>query len=85
MKKFIKTKSLHRMLCTLLLLCAGVVSAMANTSTYYYRADVEAKLTNGATGGGKVYVTTDPRSTPSYTSASDYTQGDQDVVGDYGQ
>lgn len=73
------------MLCTLLLLCAGVVSAMANTSTYYYRADVEAKLTNGATGGGKVYVTTDPQSTPSYTSTSDFTEGQQSVVGDYGQ
>ena len=85
MKKVIKTKSMHRMLCTLLLLCAGVVSAMANTSTYYYRADVEAKLTNGVTGGGKVYVTTDPQSTPSYTSTSDYTVGQQDVVGDYGQ
>ena len=78
-------KNLRRMLCTLLLLCAGVVSAMANTSTYYYRADVEAKLTNGVTGGGKVYVTTDPQSTPSYTSTSDYTVGQQDVVGDYGQ
>lgn len=85
MKRMIQTKQLHRMLCTLLLLCAGVVSAMANTSTYYYHADVEAKLTNGATGGGKVYVTTDPRSTPSYTSTSDYTEGQQSVVGDYGQ
>ena len=85
MNRIMFKKYLHRMLCTLLLLCAGVVSAMANTSTYYYRADVEARLTNGATGGGKVYVTTDPQSTPSYTSYSDYTQGDQDVVGDYGQ
>ena len=84
MNRVIFTKNLHRMLCTLLLLCAGVVSAMA-TSTYYYRADVEAKLTNGTTGGGKVYVTTDPQSTPSYTSTSDYTSDSQDVVGDYGQ
>lgn len=84
MKRMIQTKQLHRMLCTLLLLCAGVVPAMA-TSTYYYHADVEAKLTNGTTGGGKVYVTTDPQSTPSYTSTSDYTSDSQDVVGDYGQ
>lgn len=85
MKRMIQTKQLHRMLCALLLLCAGVVSAMANTSTYYYRADVEARLTNGNTGGGKVYVTTNPQSTPSFTSTSDYTEGQQDVVGDNGQ
>lgn len=83
MNRVIFTKNLHRMLCTLLLLCAGVGSTMA-TSTYYYRADVEAKLTDGTTGGGKVYVTTDPQSTPSYTSTSDYTEDQQDVVGDYG-
>ena len=37
MKKVIKTKSLHRMLCTLLLLCAGITSAMARVlaSDYY--------------------------------------------------
>ena len=84
MNRIMFKKYLRRMLCTLLLLCAGVVSAMA-TSTYYYHADVEAKLTNGATGGGKVYVTTDPQSTPSYTSTSDFAEGQQSVVGDYGQ
>ncbi len=32
-----------------------------------------------------MYVTTDPQSTPSYTSTSDFAEGQQSVVGDYGQ
>ncbi len=83
-RNILPKRQLHRWLCTMLLMLAGVVSTMA-TSTYYYRADVTAKLTDGTTGGGKVYVTTDPQATASYTSETHYTSNYQKVVGDYGQ
>lgn len=86
MKKVIKSKSLHRMLCTLLFLCAGITSALAlTTSTYYYNATVTATKTDGTTGGGKVYVTTSARTTPSYTNSTSSTgKQSQDIVGESG-
>ncbi len=64
---------LHRWICTLTLLMVGWLSAMANTSTFYYNATVTATLTNGTTGGGKVYVTTNGLETPEYKSTSSTT------------
>ena len=86
MKRIIQTKQLYRILCTLLLLCAGVTSALAlTTSTYYYNATVTAKKTDGTTGGGKVYVTTSARTTPSYTNSTSSTgTQSQDIVGESG-
>lgn len=65
MKKVIKTKSLHRMLCTLLLLCAGVVSAIAGTGSDYY---FKATATPSPTAGGKVYVSKTSTNSPSYVT-----------------
>ena len=86
MKRITLKKNLLRMQCTLLLLCAGVTSALAlTTSTYYYNASVTAKKTDGTTGGGKVYVTTSARTTPSYTNSTSSTGiQSQDIVGESG-
>lgn len=65
MKKVIKTKSLHRMLCTLLLLCAGIVSAMAGTGSDYY---FKVTATPDPTAGGKVYVAKESTNNPSYVN-----------------
>lgn len=64
MKKVIKSKSLHRMLCTLLLLCAGVTLAMAS-SDRYYQANVSVK----DNGSGLVYVN-NTSSQPNYQPTS---------------
>ena len=66
MKKVIKTKSLHRMLCTLLLLCAGVTSAVAGGtgSDFYFKATA----TPSPTAGGKVYVSKTSTNSPSYVT-----------------
>lgn len=75
---------MNRMLCTLFLLCGGLLSAMA-TSTYYYKATVTAKMSDGTTGGGKVYVTTNSSASPSYTSTSSTTgTQSQDIMGSNG-
>lgn len=60
-------KYLRRMLCTLLLLCAGVVSAMAGTASDYY-----FKVTATATpnGYGKVYVSRESTNDPDYQNTS---------------
>ena len=68
MKMVIKLKSLHRMLCTLLFLCAGVLSAMADSQTYYFTANVSVN----PTGGGKVYVNTATSSSPNYQTTSSF-------------
>lgn len=84
MNRFMLKKYLHRMLCTLLLLCGGLLSAMG-TSTYYYNATVTAKMSDGTTGGGKVYVTTNSNTTPSYTSTTSTTgTQNQTIVGSNG-
>ena len=86
MKRVLLDINLHRMLCTLLILCAGVTSTLAfTTSTYYYNATVTAKKTDGNTGGGKVYVTTNARTAPSYNNSTSSTgTQSQDVVGESG-
>ena len=84
MKKLNSISIMHRWLCTIMLLFVGLMSAMANTSTYYYQATVTAKLTDGTTGGGKVYVTTNSQAIPDYTQNTQTINGDQDVIGDYG-
>ena len=66
MKKVIKTKSLHRMLCTLLLLCAGVTSAVAGGTGSDYFFKVTA--TPSPTAGGKVYVAKESTNNPSYVN-----------------
>ena len=79
MKKVIKTKSLHRMLCTLLLLCAGVVSTMA-TSTFHYAANAYVS----PTGAGKVYVSSSATTNPQYQNPPHRITGSQRTVG-YGE
>ena len=58
-------KYLHRMLCTLLLLCAGVVSTIAGTGSDYY---FKATATPSPTAGGKVYVSKTSTNSPSYVT-----------------
>jgi len=65
MKKVIKTKSLHRMLCTLLLLCASAVSVMAGTGSDYF---FKVTATPSPTAGGKVYVAKESTNNPSYVN-----------------
>lgn len=79
MKKGIKSKSLHRMLCTLLLLCVGVTSILANSHTFYYKANAYVS----PTAGGKVYVNDAPAVTPTYQTTSTK-KGSQYTVG-YGE
>ncbi|MBQ4023023.1 MAG: hypothetical protein II612_03375 [Prevotella sp.] len=66
MKRMIQTKMLHRMLCTLLLLCAGVTAAMAGAtaSDYYFKVTA----TPSPTAGGKVYVGKESTNNPSYVN-----------------
>ena len=80
MKKVIKTKSLHRMLCTLLLLCVGMVSAIANTQTFYYAANAYVS----PTGAGKVYVSSTSTTSPAYQNPPASTNGSQRTIG-YGE
>ena len=82
MKRMIQTKQLHRMLCTLLLLCAGVVSAMA-TSTFYYAANAYVSPTQ-PTAGGKVYVSSSATTNPPYQNSPHGITGSQRTVG-YGE
>ncbi len=79
MKKVIKTKSLHRMLCTLLLLCAGITAAMA-CDTFYYAANAYVS----PSGAGKVYVSSTATSSPTYKESPAQTSGDQWTVS-YGE
>lgn len=76
MKKVVFKKNLHRMLCILLLLCAGVMSAMA-TSTFYYAANAIAS----PTGGGKVYVSSTSTANPQYQNSPHGITGSQRTVG----
>ena len=78
MKRMIQTKMLHRMLCTLLLLCAGVTAAMA-CDTFYYAANAYVS----PSGAGKVYVSSTATSSPTYKESAQ-TSGDQWTVG-YGE
>lgn len=71
---------MNRMLCTLLLLCGGLLSVMANTQTFYYAANAYAS----PTGGGKVYVSKESTTTPSYQDSSHGITGSQRTVG-YGE
>ena len=82
MNRVIFTKNLHRMLCTLLLLCAGVVSAMA-TSTFYYAANAYVSPTQ-PTAGGKVYVSSEANNNPPYQNSPHKITGSQRTVG-YGE
>lgn len=79
MKKVIETKSLHRMLCTLLLLCAGITAAMA-CDTFYYAANAYVS----PSGAGKVYVSSTATSSPTYKESPAQTSGDQWTVS-YGE
>ena len=67
MKKVTKSKSLHRMLCTLLLLCAGLIPSMADSGTWYY---YKTTVTPSPSGGGKVYVSTSATNDPDYKQGS---------------
>ena len=58
-------KYLHRMLCTLLLLCAGIGSATAGTGSDYF---FKATATPSPTAGGKVYVSKTSTNSPSYVT-----------------
>lgn len=71
---------MNRMLCTLLLLCGGLLSVMANTQTFYYAANAYVY----PTGGGKVYVSKESTTTPSYQNPSHGITGSQRTVG-YGE
>jgi len=71
---------MNRMLCTLLLLCGGLLSVMANTQTFYYAANAYAS----PTGGGKVYVSKESTTTPSYQNSPHGIKGSQRTVG-YGE
>ena len=71
---------MNRMLCTLLLLCGGLLSVMANTQTFYYAANAYAS----PTGGGKVYVSKESTTTPSYQNSPHGITGSQRTVG-YGE
>lgn len=66
MNRVIFTKNLHRMLCTLLLLCAGVTSAVAGGTASDYFFKVTA--TPSPTAGGKVYVSKTSTNNPSYVT-----------------
>ena len=79
MNRVIFTKNLHRMLCTLLLLCAGVVSTMA-TSTFHYAANAYVS----PTGAGKVYVSSEANNNPPYQNSPHKITGSQRTVG-YGE
>ena len=67
------------MLCTLLLLCAGVVSTMA-TSTFHYAANAYVS----PTGAGKVYVSSEANNNPPYQNSPHKITGKQTTVG-YGE
>lgn len=82
MKMVIKLKSLHRLLCTLLLLCVGVTSILARSHTFYYAANAYVSPAQ-PTAGGKVYVNDEPAVTPTYQTTSTKT-GSQYTVG-YGE
>ena len=82
MNRMIFNKNLHRMLCTLLLLCAVLVSAMAS-DTFYYAANAYVSPTQ-PTAGGKVYVSSTPTTNPSYQNAPVSISGKQRTVG-YGE
>ncbi len=71
---------MNRMLCTLFLLYGGLLSVMANTQTFYYAANAYAS----PTGGGKVYVSKESTTTPSYQNSPHGITGSQRTVG-YGE
>ena len=77
MNRIMFKEYLHRMLCTLLLLCAGVSSAMANTQTFYYAANAYAS----PTGGGKVYVSSTSTADPQYQNSPHGITGSQRTIG----
>ena len=77
MKRFLFKEYQHRMLCTLLLLCAGVTSALANTQTFYYAANAYAS----PTGGGKVYVSSTSTADPQYQQSPHGITGSQRTIG----
>ncbi|MBR1462550.1 MAG: hypothetical protein IJ604_04120 [Prevotella sp.] len=68
---------------SMVMLLFGVLPAMA-TSTYYYKATVTAKLTDGTTGGGKVYVTATTGDTPEYTATGKTITGYDKKIGNAG-
>lgn len=70
---------LHRMLCVLLLLCAGVTAAMA-CDTFYYAANAYVS----PSGAGKVYVSSTATSSPTYKESPAQTSGNQWTVS-YGE
>ena len=73
MKKLNSFTMTHRWLCTIMLLFVGMMSAMANTSTYWYQATVNAS----PTAGGKVYVSTSSTNNPAYKNSSHSIKGSQ--------
>ena len=73
-------KNLHRMLCTLLLLCVGMGTAKAVSHTYYYKANAYVS----PSGGGKVYVNDKSTDTPSYKDSPATKTGSQYTVS-YGE
>ena len=79
MKKVTKSKSLHRMLCTLLLLCAGLIPSMADSGTWYY---YKTTVTPSPSGGGKVYVSTSATNDPDYKQGSYPIEGREYSYGD---
>lgn len=70
MKRVMFYKYLHRWLCTMMLLVVGILP-MAATSTYYY------KVTATATpeGYGKVYVSRESTTSPTYQNSSTSSNG----------
>lgn len=80
MNRVMLKMNLHRMLCTLVLSCAGLMLAMANTQDFYYAANAYAS----PTGGGKVYVSKESTNSPSYQNSPHSITGRQRTIG-YGE
>ena len=67
------------MLCTLLLLCAGLIPSMADSGTWYY---YKTTVTPSPSGGGKVYVSTSATNDPDYKQGSYPIEGREYSYGD---
>ena len=80
MKKVIQSKSLHRMLCTLLLLCAGIMTAAGTGTNYYFKVTADPE----PTAGGKVYVSDVSTNNPDYVSGTSSKEGYVRRTGDKG-
>ncbi len=73
MKKRNSFTMMHRWFFAIMLLFVGIISAVANTSTFYYKATVNAS----PTAGGKVYVSAASTDSPAYQNSPHTITGNQ--------